>query len=256
VVGQDVETLLHSCDDGGNRIRFWHASTSFPPIREGTLVTRYPVIIDGSGVLMKSSMQSAPRQASFDPVVVGQRETAAWVAYYRHEWIPFLRSAVGMVGAGFGMNRRDTVRGAWFVLQANRAWAPVPDNDPEAARDYMRRFYCLVSDSGWGRLDPTYAAQLEVEWWRAHREHQRADGDAADLVDALDALYSHVYDVPQGTMRLAAQLRAAAMDLSDAWVAAGCDVADPLLAQERRTLVASYAALREAVERRALDDAS
>jgi hypothetical protein len=39
------------------------------------------------------------------------------------------------------------------------------------------------------------------------------------------------------------------MDLSDAWVAAGCDLADPLLAQERLALVASFTALRDAVER-------
>ena len=77
-------------------------------------------------------------------------------------------------------------------------------------------------------------------------------GNAADveqLVAALDALYSFVYAVPSGTMREAARLRAEAMDFSDAWVAAGCDLADPLLAQERLTLVASFTALRDAVER-------
>ena len=39
------------------------------------------------------------------------------------------------------------------------------------------------------------------------------------------------------------------MDASDRWVAAGCDRADPLLAQERRLLVASFTALRDAVDR-------
>ena len=59
-----------------------------------------------------------------------------------------------MVSAGFGMGRRHTLIGAWYVLQANRAWAPVPDNDPDAARDYMARFYRIVRDSGWGSLHP------------------------------------------------------------------------------------------------------
>lgn len=194
-------------------------------------------------------MTSDSRRAAFDPVLVGQRECAAWAAYYRREWPAFLRSAIGMVAAGFGMNRRDTLVGAWFVLQANRAWAPVPDNDPDAARAYMRRFYRLVRDSGWGDLDPARAAELEVEWWRAHREHQHASANNTELVDALDALYTHVYDVAPSTMRRAAELRAQAMDLSDEWVAAGCNPTDPLLAQERRALVASFAALRDAVER-------
>ena len=199
-------------------------------------------------------LESAHRQASFDPVRVGQRECDAWAAYYRHEWASFLRSAIGMVSAGFGMGRRQTLAGAWCVLQANRVWAPVPDNDPDAARDYMARFYRIVRDSGWGSLDPVTAAGYEVEWWRLHRLHQREGAPADALVDALDVLYSYVYDVPPSTMRDAAALRVQAMDLSDEWVAAGCHLDDPLLTQERRALVASYTALREGVERNQMDD--
>lgn len=36
-------------------------------------------------------------------------------------------------------------------------------------------------------------------------------------------------------------------DLSDGWVSGGCDRADPLLAAERRALVASYSSLLDAV---------
>ncbi len=191
------------------------------------------------------------RRADFDPVLVGSRECAAWAAYYRREWRPFLGAAVGMVDAGFGMGRRRTLIGAWHVLQANRAWAPFPDNDPEAARAHMQRFYEIVRASGWGELDPARAAGLEVEWWRVHRAHQHGETGDEPLVEALDALYAHVYDVPPGTMRDAARLRAEAMDHSDAWVRAGCRLDDPLLSAERRALVASYTALRDGVERNA-----
>jgi hypothetical protein len=197
-------------------------------------------------------MKSSAIRRPFDPVAVGRAECAAWAAYYRHEWPAFLRSALAMVSAGFGMDRVRTVRGAWFVLQANRAWAPYPDNDPDRARACMRRFYQLVLDSGWGELDPDRAARLEVEWWRAHRAHQHGTAEMEELVAALDALYSEVYAVPPGTMRTAARLRAEAMDYSDAWVEAGKDLAHPLLAQERRTLIASFSALRDAVDRQPL----
>jgi hypothetical protein len=189
------------------------------------------------------------RQAAFDPVAVGQQECAAWAAYYRHDWMTFLKSAIGMVRAGFGMSRSHTLLGAWYVLQANRAWAPFPDNDSAAARDYMERFYRLVSESGWGDLDPPRAAALEVEWWRLHRAHQHGGADTDELIDAVDALYSHVYGVPRATMRTAARLRVEAMDLSDQWVRAGRELTDPLLAQERLALVASFTALRDSVER-------
>ena len=38
-----------------------------------------------------------PSPLSFDPVVVGNRETDAWAAYYRHEWRRFMVASVGMV---------------------------------------------------------------------------------------------------------------------------------------------------------------
>lgn len=187
---------------------------------------------------------------SFDAVAVGQRETDAWVAYYRHEWLAFLRASVGMVAAGFGMNRLDTVRGAWLVLRANQAWAPFPHNDPHRARALMRQFYALVAAAAGLELDPTQAAALEVEWWRAHREHQHGGAVTTDqLVAALVALYAYVYAADPERVRPAATWRVEAMDLSDEWVRRGCSPTDPLLADERRALVASHAALLDAVSR-------
>jgi hypothetical protein len=147
------------------------------------------------------------------------------------------------------MGRLRTLRGAWQVLRANQVWAPYPDNDPTSAREHMRRFYALVARDH-PRLDPARAAALEVEWWRVHREHQNsADVTEDELTQALVDLYSYVYEVPAETVRSAAQLRATAMDVSDRWVAAGCHRDDPLLAEERQLLVASFSALREAVDR-------
>jgi len=40
-----------------------------------------------------------------------------------------------------------------------------------------------------------------------------------------------------------------AMDLSDRWVAAGCELSDPLLAAEREALVASHTSLSAAVSK-------
>lgn len=186
---------------------------------------------------------------SFDPRRVGALEARAWETYYRHRWVEFLVAAVGLVRATFGLGWPDTMRGAWFVLRANQEWAPVPDNDPAAARALMRRFYVLLREQA-PDLDPVRAAELEVEWWRAHREHQHAPGStSSELVDALTALYAYSYGAGPEAVRPAAALRADAMDVSDRWVAAGCDPADPRLAEERALLVRSYAALLAAVHR-------
>ncbi|TCO38974.1 hypothetical protein EV646_11916 [Kribbella antiqua] len=187
-----------------------------------------------------------PGPRSFDPVVVGNRETDAWAAYYRHEWRSFLVASVGMVGAAFGMPPHRTLAGAWYVLRANQLWAPYPDNQPDAAREYMRRFYQLVALD----LDAAQAAALEVEWWRIHREHQHDESVTTEQLEAaLVELYSFVYGAEPDDVRPAARKRVEAMDLSDRWVRARSHRDDPLLAAERRALVASYAALRAAVER-------
>jgi hypothetical protein len=140
---------------------------------------------------------------------------------------------------------------AWLVLRANQLWAPFPDNDPDGARRAMERFYRLVARRHDERFDPARAATLEVEWWRVHRENQHNDGegDERPLIDAMSALYACVYDVPAEAVRAAASERALAMRDSDLWVREGCDLASPLIAQERAALVRSYAGLLAAVHR-------
>ena len=64
---------------------------------------------------------------------------------------------------------------------------------------------------------------------------------------------SAVYDADPEAVRLAADLRAEAADLSDTWVAAGSRLDDPQLARERETLIASYTALRDVRGRDATD---
>jgi hypothetical protein len=191
------------------------------------------------------------RHRAFDPRQVGELEAAAWMAYYRHEWAAFLRSAIALTRHTFGLPWPSTIHGAWLVLRANQLWAPYPNNDPEGARRAMERFYRLLARRHHEVFDPRRASELEVEWWRVHREHQRArpDGDERQLVAALAALYAYVYGVPASDVTAAARERALAMRYSDRWVEQGCDLASPLVPQERAALVRSYAALLAAVHR-------
>jgi hypothetical protein len=186
---------------------------------------------------------------SFDPRRVGRLECSTWVAYYRRRWMTFMAAALAMTRHTFGLSWPATLRGAWLVLRANQAWAPYPANDPDRARRCMRSFYRLVAARHGESFDVDAAARLEVEWWRVHREMQH-DGSAAGdgaLVDALAALYSHVYGVPGETVRVAAEQRALAMRDSDEWIRQGCSLESPLIARERAALVRSYAALLAAV---------
>jgi hypothetical protein len=135
-------------------------------------------------------------------------------------------------------------------MLANRAWAPWPGNDPEAARTHMRRFYALAVRAGRVDVDPSLAARLEVDWWHEHRRRQHDDSVDRDLLtSSLVRLYAYVYAADPADVRRAAELRVEAMDLSDDWVTSGCRSDDPLLRRERLALVASFSALREASDR-------
>lgn len=200
---------------------------------------------------MRTRSAAISPMRSFDPVVIGRRECAAWVAYYRRQWPRVLACAVGMVRAGFRMPWPRTLLGALYVLRANQVWAPYPRNHPAGAQRLMRRFYELVARTHGAVYDPGEAARLELAWWRAHREHQRerSSDDDGELIAALAALYGYVYGLPAESVRPAAQGRADAMRISDSWVAAGCDPFSPLLDEQRAALVRGYALLLSAVHR-------
>jgi hypothetical protein len=208
--------------------------------------------MDVEAVASRQAAGQPSRLRSFDPVRIADLEFRAWVGYYLRRWPQVLLASVGLVRAGFGMNWYRTLYGAWLVLRGNQLWAPNPGNDPDGARACMRRFYALVRRSYGAPASPARAAELEVDWWRVHRQVQystapRQAGD--ELVESVTRLYSYLYGEPEAEVRPAALHRARAMDLSDQWVAEGCPPGSPLLAQERAALVRGYAALLAAVHR-------
>jgi hypothetical protein len=198
----------------------------------------------------KVSVGAPTRLRSFDPVRLADLEYQAWVGYYLRRWPQVLIASIGLVRAGFGMDWYRTLHGAWLVLRANQLWAPNPGNDPEGAQASMRRFYTLVALTHGEPASPARAAELEVTWWRVHREGQHpahGAGPAEQLVSSLTRLYSYVYSEPEAALRPAALERARAMDLSDQWIREGRRPDSALLPLEHAALVRSYAALLAAV---------
>ena len=188
------------------------------------------------------------RLRSFDPVRLADLEYRAWVGYYLRNWPQVLMASFRLVRMGFGMDWHRTLHGAWLALRAIQLWAPYPDNHPNRARAYMRRFYALVRLTYGEPANPARAAELEVDWWRVHREAQYGLGSSHDdLIESITRLYSYLYGEPEAELRPAAMHRAQAMELSDQWVKQGCRPDSPLLPLEHAALVRAYAALLSAV---------
>jgi hypothetical protein len=186
---------------------------------------------------------------SFDPARVADLEYRAWVGYYRHDWRQALMAFVGLIRMGFGMDWCRTLHAAWLALRAIQLWAPLPDNDPDGARARMRRFYALVRLSHGEPASPAKAAELEIDWWRVHRQVQYSTPGvgADDLVESVTRLYCYLFGEPEAEIRPAAVHRVRAMGLSDQWVREGCLPGSPLLPLVRAALVRAYAALLAAV---------
>jgi hypothetical protein len=190
------------------------------------------------------------RHRSFDPEVVGTLEGAAWVAYYRRDWLRFGQAALTLARRTFGLSWPATIASSWLVLRANQLWAPFPDNSPERAQRAMECFFSIVQRQSGEPFDPSVAAALEVQWWRVHRDMHHTsmvDGERA-LTDAIASLYAYVYRVPTASVRVAAKQRALAMRHTDRWVRSGCGSDSPLIDEARAALIRSYIALLAAVQ--------
>ena len=173
-----------------------------------------------------------------------------WVAYYQRQWARFLALSVLVVRTAFGMNWIRTVHGAWLVLRANQLWAPPPPrSDPAGARRCMRRFYALLRLTDGEPADPARAAELEVEWWRVHRIHQRGERGTRPLVDALSQLYAYTSASTRWRCGPPPSTGRGPWALVHQWVTEGRRMDSPLLPPMRAALVRSYAALLAAVHR-------
>jgi len=201
------------------------------------------VLLAGAGWAVWAPHPSSLR--NFDPAGVGQLETRMWRAYYEHREkdvfrdmavllreqykLPWLRS----YGAAYQAAR------AAFVFKRGRV-----RGDYEKALPPLRRYYQAIRAASDTPFDAERAAQLELEWWIAHR--QRDLHVPEDLEKALADLQAEIYALPAGRFAEHARLRAAAMRLRDTRESEGT-VSDDDWRQIDELLRQSWDALSRAV---------
>jgi len=183
---------------------------------------------------------------NFDPQKIAYYEKENYVAYYQRDWLKLVRVSVGMVKETFGLNWLQAAYAASLVARAEIAFAPYPQNDVPKAKGLMRQFYSFLQNIHHLNIDLDRAAELELNWWIAHRK-LFGNPNNQELVDALADIYALAYGVNRNRLMDAARYRAQGMLYSDYWVNQGKDTHSPLLAQEEKALCDSYVALKSAI---------
>jgi hypothetical protein len=147
---------------------------------------------------------------AFDPVAVGQLDTAMWRSYYERRPVRLFEQMIALLRTQYGMQPLKAIANAYraahaaFVFKDGRSRA-----DYEKALPDLEAYYQDVDALSSRRFNAHRAAMLELEWWIVHRQQP------AGLADALAALQAEIYGVPAERFAEHARLRAQAMDLRD-----------------------------------------
>lgn len=149
---------------------------------------------------------------TFDADAVAWLETRMWEAYYAKQDARLFILLVRLIAQQFGLPWK---RAVWIALMLTRPamhFARTRDNYETVIPDIAAAYRRLQEECGLS-FDADEVAARELQWWIVHR-HPAEAGETA-LTDAIAALYAAIYLLPDGEVREAARLRAAAATLCD-----------------------------------------
>jgi len=151
----------------------------------------------------------------FDPDRLANLELGMWKAYYRRQPARLFRLLIraNHEQAGVGWARAIVAAFwlAWAAARFGRATGGYERFAPEIARGY--RWLGLPET-----VDIDEVARRELRWWVVRREIGLAAGAAAG--EAIAALYSEIYGIPESKVEEAGRLRGLAAELRDRGAAA------------------------------------
>jgi len=186
----------------------------------------------------------------FDPDRLANLELGMWKAYYRRQpgrlFRLLIRANREQAGVGWARAIVAAFWLAWAAARFGRATGGYERFAPEIARGY--RWLGLPET-----VDIEEVARRELRWWVVRREIGLAAGAAAG--DAIAALYSEIYAIPEARVEEAGRLRGLAAEMRDRGAAAdpdgGAGAGRAYWPEVAALLRDSYRSLRAA-----LDDAS
>ena len=165
------------------------------------------------------------RPLHFDPDRLARLETESWRAYYDRRWLGMARVLVAAHREQFGLSPAGALLATISASRAAIAFAPLENNDLDAARQHLVVYYRRVRAALGTTADAATLAERELDYWVVHRRlaiARRANPPAATLpttetwraiepmVAAFARLHAALFDSTPETMRPSAEQRALA----------------------------------------------
>jgi hypothetical protein len=155
--------------------------------------------------------------SDFEPDRLARLELRAWKAYYRRQPLRLFALLVLANRAQAGVGLIPAVLGATWLARAASGFATATGDYDRYLPDIARGYRALGVAPG--AVDEV--ARRELRWWVVRREIGLAAGEAAG--QAITAVYSALYAVPEATVAEAGELRGRAAEVRDRGAAADPD---------------------------------
>ena len=185
-----------------------------------------------------------PRNANlvgFDPDRMAEMDTAMWRDYYDKKYLALFSELYALSREQFGFSPLDSLRIAVSAARAAKTFQPTASRAAaEAAVPDLANYYGLLAKAAPKPFDVSKAAELELDWWQARREHVSPE----DYGLTIARTSSLVYGIDNAKLREAGILRAKAMAYRDAH---GDDMTEADWAAINLQLRASYNALKQGI---------
>lgn len=157
-----------------------------------------------------------PRNAdlsAFDPQKLAFRETAMWRDYYDRQYASLFFDVYRSARSEFRFSPLDSFRIALSAAHAARLFQPTTSREEaKIALPPLEVYYSLLRKGAPADFDSDKAAQLELDWWQARREHALP----SDYGKTIAETSSLVYGAENPAIAESGLLRAEAMAYRDA----------------------------------------
>ncbi len=156
----------------------------------------------------------------FDPIALGDLETAMWRSYYDRRPFRLFLELADMLRTQYHFPFLRSYLGAYHATRAAFVFKDGKQRaDYERALPSLEAYFSDIRTTGNISFDVQQASNAELGWWIVHRERNKYPGEA--LAHACATAAAALFQVPPDSTLAHGRMRVEAMDIRDSCAARG-----------------------------------